>query len=258
VVLTQNAEGSLVIIDFAGDVVPIERITDRLQRMRCAPYSIEMDAGACVRNYESVCSPDATPDLKRRRSTCLTCVDGQRIREQLQVQKALNAATSKAASKRESDKKAAKSSRANDSVILNSSPPAEPEREQPVAKHEPKPSGQPRCQEPGCKKPRGGIRKNTPMEFVGYCLVHRKIKSDSKRHHQKLRQKKRSKRNDSTSSKSSPAPKSVATQQDSLSLANASVLAELHNVCVNAQRYDLAVVVGNALATSVRERAEGG
>lgn len=40
----------------------------------------------------------------------------------------------------------------------------------------------------------------------------------------------------------------------SLSLADPEVLADLHELCVSAERYDLVVVLGTALAVSVRER----
>jgi hypothetical protein len=44
------------------------------------------------------------------------------------------------------------------------------------------------------------------------------------------------------------------TGAPSLSLANPEVLADLHELCMRAERYDLVVMLGSALAASVRER----
>jgi hypothetical protein len=214
--------------------VPIDALVAPRQRFQCMPLAAVLNAGTCVLKQRKALVSDE-PGVKP--PPCLDCADGRRVQARidssLRELRDLRGETAEIASTTKSTESTKGESQ--EERIVEASTPANT-------------NGTARCAEPGCEMPAGSVRKNTPPECAGYCMVHRKKKMDHNRFSKEGRAAKAA-RNASERPKSLPGPKTVAPPVD---LTTPSVLAELHAVCVDAGQHRLAVIVGTALAASVR------
>lgn len=201
-------------------VVPLDALTTPRERFRCVPLVAVMAAGTCVLKqrraqveHDSGSWPGAEPP------PCLNCIDGKRVQERL------------------------------DDIAEQV-----PESQEPPVVQKVTPSdAQTHCAEPGCKNPQGNVRKDTPAAFVKYCVYHRKKQRNHDRYSREDRTKTRKPKAEGrvVAKKTARKAEKPASKPPAASLSPA-MLAELHQMCVDAKRYELACHIGTSLAAAVR------